>query len=94
MSVYRITEFTSPDMGKAAEFCESLREAVSAANAESIDVVSIGGGKGLVVAKYATAENMENAADIAKEAFGKLIAAGHADEASIGVSSGDVIFSF
>ena len=67
MPVYRITEFTSPDMDKAIEFCETLREEVAAAQAESIDVISIGDGKGMVIAKYANMESMENATDINKQ---------------------------
>jgi hypothetical protein len=94
MPVYRITEFTSPDMDKAIEFCETLREEVAAAQAESIDVISIGDGKGMVIAKYANMESMENATDINKQAFGKLVAGGHADGASISMTSGDVVFSF
>ena len=51
MSVYRLTEFSSPDMSKLLEFSETLRETVAAAGAESIDVISAGGDKGVVVAK-------------------------------------------
>ena len=47
MPVYRLTEFTSPDMSKTVEFCETLRDEVAAAGAESIDVISVGGGKGV-----------------------------------------------
>ncbi len=94
MSVYRITEFTTSDMGKLVDFCETLREAVAAAGAESIDVVSVGEGKGIVVAKYATQALMEAATDINKQAFGKMIEAGFLDAASINRRSGDAVFSF
>ena len=94
MSVYRVTEFTSSDIGKVAEFAETLREGVAAAGAESIDVVSVGSDKGLVVAKYANRALMEAATDINKQAFGKMIAAGLVNADSISMQSGDVIFSF
>ena len=94
MSVYRITEFETSDMNKLVEYCESLREAVAAAGAESIDVVSVGEGKGLVVAKYASQALMEAGADVNKHAFAKMIEAGLVDGASIGRQSGDTVFSF
>lgn len=94
MSVYRLTEFVSPDMDKLVEFAETLRDAVSAAGAESIDVVSFGDGKGLVIAKYASADTMEASTSINRESFGKMIAAGHVSEGSVSGQSGDVVFSF
>lgn len=94
MSVYRITEFTSPDMGKVGEFAETLRDAVAAAGAESIDIVSVGDSKGLVVAKYATEALMHAATSINKESFGKMVAAGIVDGGSISGQSGEVVFSF
>jgi hypothetical protein len=94
MTVYRITEFTSSDMGRAVEFAETLRDDVAAAGAESIDIVSVGDDKGLVVAKYATQALMEAATDINKQAFGKMIEAGVVNADSINMQSGDVIFSF
>jgi len=94
MSAYRITEFTSPDMAKAVEYCETIRDDVAAAGAESIDVVSLGDGKGMVVAKYATQAIMDAAMDANKTAFGKMVAAGAIDGASISGQSGDVVFSF
>jgi|APSaa5957512535_1039671.scaffolds.fasta_scaffold333604_1 hypothetical protein len=94
MPVYRITEFTSSDIGKLAEFAESLRDAVAAAGADSIDVVSAGDGKGLVVAKYATQAAMDAATDINKQAFGKMIAAGLVNGDSISGKFGEVVFSF
>jgi hypothetical protein len=94
MSVYRLTEFTSSDMSKLIEFTESLRDAVAAAGAEYIDVISVGDGKGVVIAKYATQEVMEAATDINKAAFGKMIAAGLVNADSISGQSGEVTFSF
>ena len=94
MPVYRLTEFTSPDMSKTVEFCETLRDEVAAAGAESIDVISVGGGKGVVIAKYATKELMEAATPINKSAFGKMIGADLVNADSIGGQSGEVVFSF
>lgn len=39
MSVYRITEFKTSDMGKVVDFCKTLREDALAADAEPLDVV-------------------------------------------------------
>lgn len=94
MSVYRITRFTTSDMGKVVGMCETLREAVAAAGAESIDVVSVGGGEGFVVAKYATQAAMEAGTEVNKQAFGTMIEAGVLDAASISRQSGEVVFSF
>ena len=73
---------------------EDRQEQRPAAGAESIDVVSVGGDKGLVVAKYANRALMEAATDINKQAFGKMIAAGLVNADSISMKTGDVIFSF
>ena len=94
MPVYRITEFTTSDMDKVVDFCETLRDAATLANAESIDVISVGDGKGFVVAKYSTQDLMEAATDINKQAFGKMIVAGVVNTGSIGGQSGEVVFSF
>jgi len=94
MSVYRLTEFTSSDMSKLIEFTESLRDAVAAAGAEFIDVISVGDDKGMVIAKYANQELMEAATDINKAAFGKMIAASLVNADSISGRSGEVTFSF
>jgi hypothetical protein len=93
MSVYRITEFTSPDMSNAAELTETVRGDLANVGAESIDIVSVGDGKGLVVAKYPSQAAMEAATDIQKQVFGKMIAAGAINADSISVQSGEVIFS-
>jgi hypothetical protein len=94
MSVYRLTEFTSSDMSKLIEFTESLRDAVAAAGAEFIDIISVGDDKGMVIAKYANQELMEAATDINKAAFGKMIAASLVNADSISGRSGEVTFSF
>jgi len=94
MPAYRITEFKTSDMGKVVDFCKTLREGVAASGAESIDVVSVGDGKGFVVARYTTPALMEAAADIDKQAFGKMIVAGLVNAGSIGGQSGEVVFSF
>jgi len=94
MSVYRLTEFTSSDMSKLIEFTESLRDAVAAAGAEFIDIISVGDDKGMVIAKYANQELMEAATDINKAAFGKMIAASLVNADSISGRSGEVNFSF
>jgi len=94
MSIYRITEFTSSDMGKAAEFAETLRSAVAAADAESIDIISVGDGKGLVIAKYATQAKLEAATVVNKQVFGKMIEAGVVNGDGISAQSGEVVVSF
>ena len=94
MSVYRITEFTSPDMGKAADFGETLRDVLSGAGADFIDIVSLGDGKGVVIAKYATQAAMEAAGEVAKQAFGKMIEAGVVNGDSIGQKTGEVVLAF
>ena len=94
MSVYRITEFKTSDMGKVVEFWETLRKDVTAAGAESIDVVSVGEGKGYVVAKYTSQALMEAATEINQQAFGKMIVSGLVNAGSIGGRSGEVVFSF
>ncbi len=94
MSVYRITEFTSSDMDKAGEFGETLRDIIAGAGADFIDIVSLGDGKGLVIAKYATQATMEGASEVAKQAFGKMIEAGVVNGDSIGIQTGEVVLSY
>ena len=94
MSVYRITEFKTSNMDKVLDFCETLRETVAAAGAESIDVVSVGEGRGFVVARYSTQASMEAATEINKQAFGKMIVAGLVQAGSVNWHSGDVVLSF
>jgi hypothetical protein len=94
MSVYRITEFTSSDMGKAAEMAETMRDVVAAADAVTIDIISIGDGKGLVVAKYDTQAKMEAATAVHKQVFGSMIESGVINGDGISMQSGEVVVSF
>ena len=94
MSVYRITNFTSSDMNKASEYGETLRDIISGAGAEFIDVVSLGDGKGIVIAKYASQAAMESAGEVSKQAFGKMIEAGVVNGDSLAMQSGDTVLSF
>ena len=93
MSVYRITAFTSPDTAKAVEAIEPLRSDLATAGAESIEIVSVGDGKGLVVAKYATQAVMEAATSVHQKAFGTMISSGHINGDSISAQTGEVIFT-
>ena len=93
MTSYRLTEFKSSDMDKVREHAESIRDIIATAGAESIDIISIGDGKALVIAKYATPAAMEAATEVNKQAFGKMIAAGVVDKDSIRGQSGEVLFS-
>jgi len=94
MSVYRITNFTSSDMSKASQYGETLRDIISGAGAEFIDIVSLGDGKGVVVAKYANQAAMEAAGELSKQAFGKMIEAGVVNGDSIAMESGEVVLAF
>lgn len=94
MSAYRLAEFTTPDMSKMVAFAESLREDVAASGAEFVDVISVGDGKGCVIAKYASQAKMDAATEINNAAFGKMIAAGLVSADSIGRQSGEAVFSF
>lgn len=93
MSVYRITEFTSPDMAKAIEAMEPLRSMMATAGAETIEIASAGSGKGLVIAKYASSAIMDAATSVHKEAFGSMISSGHVDADSISAQSAEVVFT-
>jgi len=94
MSVFKLTEFTTQDMSKLVEFAENLREDVAAAGAEFIDVISVGDGKCIVIAKFANQAQMEASTEINNAAFGKMIAAGLVNADSIIRRSGEVVFSF
>ena len=76
MAMYRITKFTAPNMDKAQEISESMREVLEGVGADFIDIVSYGDGGGAGVAKYPNQEVMEAATETAKQAFGKMIEAG------------------
>lgn len=94
MTVYRITEFTSPTPEKVVEGCERITDIVAKAGAEMIDVVMLDAGKGLVIARYGSQSAMETAMQYNKEAFGALVTAGVVDGSSIVSRSGDKVFSF
>jgi len=70
-----------------------MRSELATAGAESIEIVSVGDGKGLVVAKYATQAIMEAATDVHKKAFGTMVSSGHINGDSISAQSGEVIFT-
>lgn len=93
MSVCRITNFSTSDMGKATEMAESMRDEIATAGANSILIVATGDNTGVVIAHYATQALMDTATAVNKSVFGKMIAAGVIDGASISPSSGEVIFS-
>ena len=94
MSVYRITRFASPDMDKATAHIESLRSILESANADFIDIVSYGNGKGVVIAKYPDQAAMDAASSMAQQAFGQMIEAGLIDADSIHPHTGEVVGSF
>ena len=94
MSVYRITRFAAPDMDKAREITESMRDVISGIGADFIDLVSYGNGKGVVIAKYPDQATMDAASDTAKKVFGDLIEAGVVDADSVHPHMGEVINSF
>ena len=94
MAVYRITQFTASDMDKASEMTEEMRSMLEGVGADFIDVVSYGGGQGMVVARYPDKETMDAASETAKQAFGTLVAAGVIEGGSINPQTGEVINSF
>jgi hypothetical protein len=81
-------------MDKASEYGETLRDIIASAGAEFIDIVSLGDGKGVVVAKYASQAAMDAATDVSRQAFGKMIEAGVVNGDSISVQTGEVSLSF
>lgn len=94
MAVYRITEFTSPDMSAAMVAAEDLRADLAEAGAIFIDIVDLGDGTGLVVAKYGDEAAMDASAGLAKASFGKMVQAGVINGASIKPRSGSVAISY
>lgn len=94
MSVYRITRFAAPDMDKANEIAESLRETIESVGADFIDIVSYENGKGVVIAKYPDQATMDASSETAKQAFGKMIEAGAIDGDSVHPHTGVVVNSF
>ena len=94
MAVYRITKFTSNDMSGATEASEGLRSLIESANSEFIDIVDMGDGNGLVIAKYADEAAMEAATEVAQNAFGQMVKDGNINGDSIQPASGTVVNSF
>ncbi|MGE4648337.1 MAG: hypothetical protein AAEJ59_09775 [Arenicellales bacterium] len=93
MTVYRITRFTSPDVGKAVTMAEEARDEVAAAGADIIDIAMDDDGNGVVVAKYPDSATMEAATAVAMGVFGKMIAEGAIDGDSIDIWTGNVAVS-
>ena len=81
-------------MSKAGEASESIRGLIESTNAEFIDIVDMGDGNGLVIAKYADEAAMEAATETARSAFGELVQSGDINGDSIQPASGSVINSF
>jgi hypothetical protein len=94
MGVYRITRFAAPDMEKVKKMGEDMREILEGVGADFIDIVSYGNGKGVVIARYPDEATMEAASDVARNAFGKMIAAGAVDGDSVHPHTGEVFISF
>ena len=94
MAMYRITKFTAPNMNKAQEISESMRDILESVGADFIDIVSCGDGEGLVIAKYPSQTVMDAATETAKQAFGEMIKAGAIDGTSIQTQIGEVLLSF
>ena len=94
MAVYRVTEFTSAKPEQVAAACEAITGVVAKAGADMIDIVMMDGGKGLVIARYSSADVMNAATPIHQEAFGALVAEGSIDGNSITSRFGEKVFSF
>ncbi len=94
MAVYTITRFAASDMDKASQIAESLRSDLEGISADSIDIVSYGNGKGVVLARYPDQATMDAAADIIKKVFGEMIDAGVVDGDAIHPHAGVVLNSF
>ena len=94
MAVYRITRFAAPDMDKAREFTENMRDVIGSMGADFIDLVSYGNGKGVVIARYPDQATMDAASDTAKKVFAGLIEAGIVDGDSVHPHTGEVFNSF
>ncbi len=94
MAVYTITRFAASDMDKAADIAESLRGDLEDVGADSIDIVSYGNGKGVVLARYPDEDTKDAAADTIQMVFQKMIDAGVVDGDAIHPHAGEVINSF
>jgi hypothetical protein len=94
MAVYRITRFAATDMNKVKELTENIRNVLEGLDADFIDIVSYGNGKGVVIARYPDQATMEAAGNSARKAFADMIAAGAIDGDSVHPHTGEVINSF
>ena len=94
MAVYTITRFAASDMEKAADIADSLRSDIEDIGAHSIDMVSYGNGKGVVLVRYPDQDTMDAAADTIKMMFDKMIDAGVVDGDAIHPHAGEVVQSF
>lgn len=94
MAVYTITRFAASNMDQASQITESLRSELEGVGADSIDIVSYGNGKGVVLARYPDQATMDAAADTITMVFGKMIDAGVVDGDAIHPHAGVVINSF
>jgi len=94
MAVYTITRFAASDMDKAADIAESFRDDIESTGAQSLDIVSYGNGKGVVLARYPDEDAKEAAADTVNMVFNKMIEAGVVDGDAIHPHAGEVINSF
>jgi len=81
-------------MGKVKEMGEDMREILEGVGANFIDIVSYGNGKDVVIAKYPDQATMEAASEVARKAFGDMIAAGVVDGNSVHPHTGEVFISF
>jgi len=93
MTVYRLTEFTSPTPEKVAAACEGISDIIAKAGAEKINVVMMDEGRGIVIAHYGSQAELETATQYNKEAFGALVKDGVIDGSSIVPRSGEKVFS-
>jgi len=93
MAVYGITRFAAPNMDTDAAFSQTVSSALQGLNADFIDVVSYGNGKGVVIAKYENQAKMDSAAAAASEAFDSLMKAGMIEADSVHPHAGTVICS-
>ena len=94
MAVYRITRFSSPDMDKAMELAESIRDSLSEVRSDFIDVATDDQGNGVVIARYPDSSAMEDATAMAQQALGQLVTAGAIDATSIDQWTGEVAISY
>ena len=94
MAVYTITRFAASDMDQAGKVAEGLRSDLEGVGADSIDMVSYGNGKGVVLARYPDQATMDAAAGTIKMVFDKMIEAGTVDGDAIHPHAGVVLNSF